>query len=262
MSAVRQARLHRLQHAVDLIVELVGRDLKMRYKRSVLGVGWSLLNPFLQLLIFTFVFDNILPLGIPHYASFVFTGLIAWTWFSASLLGAPAAIAGNPELVRRPGFPVGALPVLNVLSNGVPFLLALPVLFVFILVDKGAPGGALAALPLVILVQFVLTLGLSCLIASSHVRFRDTAHLVGLVIMLGFYMTPVFYSAAAIPERYRFIYDLNPVAVLLAAYRSILLENRWPEPAPLLLVLAASAALLAGGYAVFLRTRARFAEDL
>ena len=253
---------HRLQHAVDLVIELVGRDLKIRYKRSVLGVGWSLLNPFVQLLIFTFVFDTILPLGIPHYASFVFAGLIAWTWFSSALTSAPWAIVGSPELVRRPGFPVGALPVLSVLGAGVPFLLALPVLLLFVLVDHGRLGGVLVALPAVILVQFVLTLALVCVIAALHVRFRDTAHLVGLAVLLAFYLTPVFYSAQSIPGRYRLIYDLNPMAVLLKAYRDILIETRWPDFGALALVLTASAGLLAAGYALFLRTRARFAEEI
>ncbi|MDB5443529.1 MAG: type transporter [Phenylobacterium sp.] len=252
----------RAQHVWDLLVELVRRDLKIRYKRSILGIGWSLLNPFLQLLIFTFVFGHILRLNIPHYPAFVFAGLIAWTWFSSALFSAPLAIAGNPELVRRPGFPVAALPVLTVASNAIPFVLALPVLFLFILADGGRLGLSVLALPLVVVVQFILTLGLACIVASSHVRFRDTQHLVGLAVMLGFYVTPVFYSARSMPEKYRLAFDLNPMAILLNAYRDVLIDNRWPSWAPLAAVLVAGLTLLAVGYAVFERTRASFAEEL
>lgn len=262
MGVPSRVRTRTAQHAWDLLVELVKRDLKIRYKRSTLGIAWSLLNPFFQLLIFTFIFSHVLPLNIPHYASFVFTGLLAWTWFSSAVLSAPGAIAGNPELVRRPGFPVAALPVLTVASSGIPFLLALPVLFVFILVDKGQFGLSLAALPLLIALEFLIILGATCIIAASHVRFRDTSHLVSLAVMIGFYATPVFYSASAIPKRYHLIYDLNPIAVLFNQYRKILLYNQWPNFTVLFGLLLFGLVLLAMGYLVFEKMRTHFAEEL
>ena len=228
----------------------------------MLGLGWSLLNPLFQLLIFTFVFGNVLNLNIPHYASFVFAGLLAWSWFSTAMLNSSGAIVSNPEMVRRPGFPIGALPVLTVASSGISFLLALPVLFLFILIDRGSFGVSLLALPLVIALQFLFTLGPACIIAASNVRFRDTQHSVGLAMMFGFYLTPVFYDARSIPSGYHFLFKLNPVAVLIEAYRDILVRTRWPDPASLSLVFVASIVMLAIGYLVFDRTRARFAEEL
>jgi lipopolysaccharide transport system permease protein len=255
-------RSRRLEHGLDLLRVLVGRDLKVKYKRSALGIVWSLLNPFSQVLIFTFVFKRALSLDIAHYGLFVFAGVLAWSWFSAAVNAAPGVIVQNPELVRRPGFPVALLPVLTVVSNGIHFLLALPVLLVFAMLGTGFAGGALLALPLLMSVQFMLTLGLTYLPAALNVRFRDTQHLVGILMMLGFYVTPVFYSADAVPPELRIYYDLNPIAVLLTGYRRVLIEHRWPETAPLLWVLALSAALLVAGYVTFRRASVRFAEEL
>ena len=254
--------ISRISYVRDLLRELIIRDLKIRYKRSYLGIAWSLLNPLSQILIFSFLFTTVLPLQIPHYTAFIFAGLLAWSWFSSALISAPGAIAGNPELVRRPGFPVAVLPVLTVASNGIHYLLALPILLIFTAADGGTLGITLLALPLIMSIQSCFTLGLVFLIAASHVRFRDTQHLVGMVMMLAFYITPVFYHADSIPEEYRILYDANPMAALLTAYREVLIENRWPDAAALLFVCAISGACLAIGYAVFDRVSARFADEL
>ena len=102
-----------MTHGFDLLYELVARDLKLRYKRSVLGVAWSLLNPLMQLLVFAFVFGTVLPLGIPDYVIFLFTGILAWNWFHSSLLTATSTIVDNRDLVKRPGFPAAILPAVH-----------------------------------------------------------------------------------------------------------------------------------------------------
>ena len=107
----------------DLLQTLVARNMKLRYKRSVMGFAWSLLNPLAQLLVFSFVFTTVLPLNIPNYTVFLFTGLLPWTWFSGGLIEATEAIVGNRELIRRPGFPTAVLPVITILSHLVHFLL-------------------------------------------------------------------------------------------------------------------------------------------
>lgn len=259
--ARRHPRGRWLTYSLDLLRVLCGRDLKIKYKRSALGILWSLLNPLSQILIFTFVFKKALSLDIPHYGVFVFIGVIAWSWFSGVISTAPGVIVFNPELIRRPGFPVALLPVLSVVSNAVHFVLALPLLLLAASLDTGWAGWSLAALPLVVAVQFLLTLALAYLPAAINVRFRDTQHLVGVLVMLGFYVTPVFYSAAAVPEELKVYYDLNPMAVLLQAYRRILIDHQWPD-ANLVWVAAASAVLLGVGYVVFRHASHRFAEEL
>ncbi len=237
-------------------------DMKLRYKRSVMGFAWSLLNPLAQLLVFGFVFTTVLPLNIPNYAVFLFSGLLPWSWFSAALYEATDAIVGNRELIRRPGFPSAVLPVVTVLSHLVHFVLALPVLLIFLLAAGIPLTSAILALPLVIILQFVFILSLAYLLATVHVTFRDTQYLLNIIILLGFYLTPVFYDSTAVPTQYQLIYRINPMYHFINAYRAILLQGVWPDFVSLGLVGAAAAALLLIGYRYFIHTSYLFAEEL
>src|SRR5438270_4067970 len=132
-----QSVLRQAVHARDLLRELVARYMKLRYKQSVLGIVWSLLNPLLQLLILYFVFGVLLSLKIPHYASFLFTGVLVWNWFSSSLLFATGAIVDNRELIKRPGFPIAILPTVTVTSHLIHFLIAIPALLICVALNIG-----------------------------------------------------------------------------------------------------------------------------
>jgi len=246
----------------DLLRELVARDLKLRYKRSIMGMAWSLLVPLAQLLVLYIVFYHMLPLNIPNYTTFLFTGILPWTWFQSSLISASGAIVDNRELVRQVGFPVGVLPAITVISHLVHFLIALPILSVFLLLDGYRPGSAILALPLVILIQFILTLSLAYIVATFQVTFRDTQYLLGVLLFLFFYLTPVFYDDTFIPAGARQLYILNPMVHLLGAYRSILIRGELPAGLPLLMLCVFSAVLLLLGYSVFVRARNYFVEEV
>lgn len=246
----------------DLLRELVGRELKLRYKRSALGMAWSLLVPLAQLLVFVFLSRSVLRLDIPHYPVFVFVGLLGWNWFQSSLLLGTTAITDNRTLIRRPGFPAAVLPAVTVLTGLIHYLIALPVLFVFALLSGLPLTPALLAFPLIVALQFLLTLGLTYLLASVHVTFRDLQHGLGIILTLLFYLTPIFYSPANVPPQYHTLFQANPVAALLGAQRRILLEGRFPEWGLLLPVLVAALVVLALGYAIFTRSSQRFTEEL
>lgn len=246
----------------DLLRELVVRDMKLRYKRSVIGVAWSLLNPLIQLLVLQLIFRLVLPLNIPNYTSFLFTGLLAWNWFQTALYTAAGSIVDGRELVKRPGFPVAVLPAVTVSVSFLHFLLALPILLVFLLFSGIPLTAAALILPGVYLIQFLLTLGPAYLLATIHVRFRDTQYLLGVFLLLGFYLSPVFYDAAVIPERFQWLYSLNPMAILIDAYRQALIYGQLPR-LPLLAALGIfSLVLFWVGYRVFQRASARFPEEL
>ncbi len=249
-------------YLIDLLRELIVRDIKLRYKRSLLGIAWSLLNPLAQLLVFSLIFGFVLPLNIPNYASFLFTGLLAWNWFQASLYAATGAIVDNRELIRRPGFSAIILPIVSVATNFIHYLLALPILLVFLLINGISLNTAGLALPVIFAVQFLFTLSLSYLVATLHVTFRDTQYLLGIVLLLGFYLSPVFYDASAIPERFQMIYRLNPMVILIDAYRHILLEGQLPGGLELLALSLISAGLLWVSYRIFIGASAQFAEEL
>ena len=257
-----QRVLRRVIHARDLVRELVARDMKLRYKRSVLGIVWSLLNPLLQLLVFYFVFGLLLTLNIPHYPSFLFTGVLVWSWFQASLLFATGAIVDNRELIRRPGFPMAILPMVTVTSHLVHFLIAIPILLICVILDVGHVTSAVIALPLVIALQFVLTLSLAYLVATFHVTFRDTQYLLGVLLQLLFFLSPVFYDLTAIPERYRSLLVLNPLVYLIDAYRAILIHGELPSMAALAVLGVSAMGLLAVSYTVFRRASYHFVEEL
>jgi lipopolysaccharide transport system permease protein len=253
---------HRLTYLWDLLAVLVSRDLKLRYKRSILGLAWSLLNPLAQFATLHFVFSAILPLGIASYTPFLFAGVLAWNWFSTSLLLSTNAIVDNRELIRRPGFPPAVLPLIAVISNLIHFLLALPILLVL----AGATGTPLVPsllwLPSVVLVQFLLILSVAYFLAAIQVTFRDTQYLLGIGLTLGFYLTPVFYTTSSIPEPYLAAFRLNPLTHLLEAYRTILLVGQPPNLSALMLIGLGASMLLLLGYQVFLRASYHFAEEL
>ena len=256
------ARTRRLTYLRDLLRELVARDMKLRYKRSILGVAWSLLNPLIQMLVFIFLFRRLMKLDIPNYPSFVFTGVLAWNWFQSAVLLTTGAITGNRELIRRPGFPTTILPVVTVTTNMIHFLLALPVLLLFAVLGGGRLTSAMLALPLVIALQFLLILGLGYLVATLQVTFRDTQHLLGMFLMLLFYLTPVFYDASVIPASFQAFYHLNPMLHLIAAYRAILIGGSPPNLHALLALGVLGGVLLWFGHAIFKRASYRFVEEL
>jgi len=246
----------------DLLYELVGRDMKVRYKRSVLGVLWSLLNPLAHLLVFVFLFRWVVPLDIPNYPLFAFTGVLAWNWFSSSLPAATVSITGNRELIRQPGFPIPILPAIPVLSNLIHFLIALGLLLAVLLVTGASLTRAALALPLVIALQFMLTLSLGYFAATLQVRFRDTSHLVALLMFLAMFLTPVFYRASSVPPRYQSLYHLNPMVYLITAYRDVLIYGRWPDMSALLVLGVGVLLAFWLGHRTFTRASLEFAEEL
>jgi len=242
---------------------LVARDMRLRYKRSWLGFGWTLLNPLAQLLVFYFIFNAVLPLNVPHYSSFLFTGILVWNWFQSTLLLATGAIVDHRELIRQPGFPAAILPIATVISNLIHFLLALPILFVFLMIDGSRLTISVVALPLVISIQFIWTLGIAYLVATFHVTFRDTQYLLGVLLQLAFFLTPVFYNGSAIPERYQTFYRLNPMVHLTDAYRALLMQGELPDDLLALLLLGVIAiAFLLLGYVIFKRASFSFVDEL
>ncbi len=245
------------------MTELVLRDLNLRFKRSFLGIAWSLVTPLFQLLVLRFIFTVVLPLDIPNYTAFLFTGILVWSWFQSSLDQAAGSIVESRELVRLAGFPIAILPAVTVAANLMQFLFALPILAGFLWLGGGVPlTAAPLLLPLLLVVQFILTLSIAYLVAALYVNFRDVRHLLNIGLMLGFYLTPVFYELKQAPDQYSLFYHLNPMAQLIGAYRDILLHGRAPNFVALAGVAAASGVLLALSYKLFARASSTFVDEL
>ncbi|EGV18552.1 ABC transporter permease [Thiocapsa marina] len=253
--------LRRLKQSVDLIRVLVGRDIKLLYKRSALGVLWTLVNPLLQLLTFVFL-RAVLKFDIPHFTSYVFTGLLVWQWFSKTTSQSTSIIIGNRPLIRQPGFPVAVLPPVVVTTGMIHFALALPVLMVFLFFDGLPMTPALMWLPVVMLIQFFLTVTLAYLLAGINVVFRDTQNAWAVLVQAFFFLTPIFYSLRQIPEHFHALYVLNPMVSILTAYRSILIEGHAPDWTALFKVVAVLAVLFPMSVLLFRHQSRRFVEEI
>src|SRR5688572_2339446 len=190
-----RAAAPRLVYLRDLISELVMRDLKIRYVRSWLGILWGMVTPLVQAMVFVFLFKSVLRLDAhPQFASLVFVAVLAWAWFQNGLISAAGAITDNRDLVKRPGFPLAILPVVSIGVNFIHFGLAIPVLcFVAFALDGLKPHAALAFFPFIAAAQYLLLLGPSYMIAALQVRYRAVSHMVGIALMVGFFLTPIFY---------------------------------------------------------------------
>jgi lipopolysaccharide transport system permease protein len=250
----------RSMYIFDLLRALVGRDIKVRYRRSILGVFWSLVNPVLHLIVFVFVFQWVAPLNIPNYPLFTFTGGLAWWWFCAALPAATGSITGNRELIRQPGFPAGILPVVSVLSTFVHFAIAMTLVLGVLLVSGAGLSRTVVALPLVAALQFLLTLSVGYITAAIQVRFRDMGYLIGVLLFMGLFVTPVFYRPDLAAAYYP-VYLLNPMAHVIAAYRDVLIEGRWPNFPSLLIVGAATTLVLGLAFRIFTRVSVEFADE-
>jgi homopolymeric O-antigen transport system permease protein len=252
----------RWQHAWDLLVLLVQRDLQVQYRRSSLGIGWTLAGPLLQLVTFTLVFRRVLSIRIENYASFVFIGVLVWGWFQSALTQSTGVITGSRSLVLQPGFPLALLPHVTVGVRLFHFMVALPFL-VFLLWWQGiSPAWSWCALPLLVVIQYVLTVGLAYPLASLNVSFRDIQHIIAVLLQLMIFVTPVFYSPQAVPDRFRTWWQVNPMVGMLHAWRTVLMEGQWPNVGELTALLLCGCLLLALGRRVFVFQSHRFAEEM
>ncbi len=272
----RLSELWRYRH---LVRSLVLRDLKVRYKNSVLGFFWSLVSPLLMMLVFWIVFGHFMGQSATKaYPVFVLVAILPWNWFSTSVHAGINSIVGNAALINKVYFPREILPISLVLSELANFLLALPVLLV-ITVWAGIPlSGNVLWLPVIIAIQAAFTLGIVLVLAAANVYYRDTALIMDVVLLAWFFLTPVVYpmtnlATVMVPiggtevSAMRLSYIFNPMASLISSYRVALYGSPEGPPAqPDLLFLGRTAVtalvILAIGYAVFLRHSGRFGEEV
>lgn len=254
-------RISRAAQLRDSVWRLVSMELAARHRGSALGWLWALGPPLLMLAATYFVFTRVLPLDIPDYPVFLLVGILAWTLFARGVSDGSTALESRRELVLRPGFATQLLPASAVLVALVDYVLALPVLVVALALTTGVHA-TWVLLPIVLAVQLVLCAGIALLLSPLQIFARDVRQVVALAVSVGFWLTPVFYERKQVPEEISWLYDLNPMGHLLEAQRELLIAGTVPQPLPLVLVTLASAALLAVGYAVFLRLRDALPERL
>ncbi len=218
-----------LQHR-SLVVALLARQLKIRYRGSILGFVWTFLNPLLLMAVYALVFRFYMRLAVPNYALFLLAGLLPWTWFASSLTEGTNAIVGGSSLVTKSLFPSEILPTVVVLANMVNFLLSIPLLVLagWFYGVEFHPLAWLCLVPIVVL-QCLFTLGLVLALAALNVHYRDVQHVVTNFLLLWFFLTPIVYPEAQVPAGLRALLWVNPVALFTEVYHGVFVGTSWPS---------------------------------
>ena len=244
-----------------LLWSLTVRELRARYRASVLGFLWTFLNPTLSMAVYAIVFGVVLKQQVEHFPYFLFSGLLPWIYFSSSVLGGTSAVSDRRDLLTKVRFPAQVLPATVVLTNLANYVLSLPLLLGLGLIYGIMPTWHIVFFLPVLLLQTFFTLALTYLFAALNVAFRDLQHIVGNLVQVAFFMTPVLYPAESVPQWLRQPLELvNPMTPIIGAYRDIFYLHRVPPFQPLLVVAVSSLALFVLSASVFERRREEFAE--
>ena len=249
----------------ELLRYLITRNLRTQYKQSFLGYAWILVNPFVQFLVFSFVFSTILHNpsqgGVP-YSLFLFVGLVPWVFFTNALSSATDCVVGAANLITVVYFPRELLVEAAIATRIVDWLAGI-VILVPLLIYYGQPIDANALWALVLFALYSLfTLGISLPLAALNLYFRDIRYLVGIGLTLWFFLTPVVYSVETVPAKYRDLYELNPHARFIDSFRYTLLQGGKPPTESILLALIVALLALTFGYFLFKRMEPTFADRI
>lgn len=250
------------RHYIDLITVLTQKELKVRYKNSFLGYFWSLGHPLAFAFVFFIAFKVVMKVQVQDYVVFLIAGLFPWQWFSNSVSASPMLFLGNASIIKKVNFPRYLLPVTQVLQDMIHFLISLPVIIFFLFFYHKSPSLSwIYGIPVLLTIHFFLTLGVSLLVSSTNLFFRDLERLTSILLTLLFYFTPVIYFETMIPEKFRPFINLNPLAPLMINWRDLFLNGR-VDPLYAAFSVMHAIIVFSVGYFVFRKLSWRFAEVL
>lgn len=256
-------RIHEIYDYREMIASLIRRELRGKYKASVLGFLWTFINPLMQMVVYTIVFSVILQSGIENFPIFLFVSLIPWNFFNISVTSGSTCVVNQENLVKKIYFPRLVLPISYVTSMLINMLLTFVVIFAVLVISKyGINIHAVCLLPLVILIEYILALGLCMLTSALAVYFRDLEYILGIITMAWMYLTPILYTVDMVPEKFRTLFRLNPMTPVILGYQQILYYKQVPNVETLLQAAAVGIIGLVVGYVVFEKVQKKFAEEL
>ncbi len=258
MKAIRELYDYRA-----MIMSLIKKELRGKYKGSALGFLWTFISPICQMLIYSIVFTYILDAGIDKYYLFLFVALIPWIFFSTSLTGGSTSVWSQKGLVTKIYFPYEVLPISYVTSAFVNMLLCFIIVFVVVIIAGIQVSFlALLCLPIVMLVEYLMALGIAFLSSSITVYFRDMEHILGVLSMIWMYLTPVLYSIDKLRPEVGVYFYINPMTSVILAYRDILYFGKVPDMGNLGIAVGIALFLLVVGFLTFNKLKRHFAEEL
>jgi lipopolysaccharide transport system permease protein len=245
-----------------LIYNLVLRDLKVKYKGSTLGFLWSLLNPLLMIVVYTVAFKYVMKIKVPNFPIFLFSALLPWNFLSSTLSMGVTSITENSNLVKKVYFPREVLPLSIVLVNLFHFCLSFLVLIPALLFFKIIPGFSFLFLVVIVFFQTLFVLGLTLLVSALDVYYKDVKHFLEVLLNLWFWLTPIIWPLNLVPEKLQDYVYLNPFTAFVQAYRDIILDNRFPKPLILTILMVTGILVFFLGALVFQKKQRRFAEEI
>ena len=246
----------------ELLYFLIWRDVKIKYKQTVIGVGWAVLQPFMTMVVFTLVFKRIADVpseGIP-YPIFAYTALLPWNLFSGALQRSTVSLVAQVSLISKVYFPRLIIPLSATISGVVDFAIAFVILVGMMFWYGIMPRLAILSLPLFITIALVAALSVGLWLAALNVRYRDVGHTIPFLIQIWMFASPVAYSVGAVPEKWRLLYSLNPLAGVIEGFRWAMLGKESPDLVVIAVSTLAMIALLFSGIVYFKRTERTFAD--
>ena len=246
----------------EMLKTSIKKDIGGKYKNSFLGVLWSFVNPLLQIIVYAIIFPLIMKSDIEYYVVFMVCGLIPWNYFSTVINRTSFTMIENGNIIKKVYFPREILPISVVTSETVTFLISSILILLFTLGYGLGLTINIVFYPLILLVQYVLLIGISLIVSSVTVYFRDLQHFIGVLLQLFFYATPIVYAVDTIPENFRWILKYNPMTYIIEGYRDIFWGQTAPDISTLLIVLAIGIVLCILGYLIFNKLQKKFAEEL
>lgn len=247
----------------EMIFSLIRRDLKGRYKGSVLGFFWTFLNPLMQLVVYTIVFSVVMVSPIEEYYLFLFVALVPWLMFATSVSGGCSCVRGQQDMVKKIYFPREVLPIAYVTSQFVNMLLSFIVVFLVLIVSgKGVDLLLILYLPIIMIAEYLIALGLCLVVSAATVYLRDLEYLLGIITMAWQFLTPIMYDISMVPEEIVPIFECNPMTHIIVAYRDILFYKQAPQIKTLTFAVLFGVVMVAVGFVSFMHMQKHFAEEM
>ena len=245
-----------------MLFTLVKQDINGRYKGSIFGFLWTLLNPLFMLLVYSIVFQFVFRSDIENYPIYLFICLMPWNAFNNMIGAGTTCVSNNASILKKVYFPREVLPLSVVISNTIQYFFSVVIIFIALLVSGVGISWYALLLPLVVLVQITFAFGLILMLSAANVYVRDVQYMMNPIMMIWMYASPILYSITMVPEKWLWLYKLNPMVSILQGYQNILYDQRLPDFKSLGIVFLVSLVICVIGYLIFNKLQRRFAEEV
>lgn len=255
-------------HYRGFVLGSVKREFQTRYRNSLLGAAWTVLNPLSMIIVYTVIFSQLMRARLPGvennlaYSIYLCAGVLAWGFFSEVINRSQSVFLENANLIKKLSFPRICLPLIVVINAGINFSIILSIFLGFLLITQNFPGWALLAVIPVLLIQIVFSVGLGIILGVLNVFFRDVGQFMGILLQFWFWFTPIVYPLAVLPESVRPLIAANPMAPLIAAYQGVFVYGQWPDWSTLLMPLLLAIALCVFAMRLFRKRAGEMVDEL